>query len=55
MGHWDRVLLNFVIVILVTYNKENLERQETNKNRRRTERHLPKTDERVVLPAEEHR
>ena len=27
------------------YNKENLERQETNKYGRGTERHLPKTDD----------
>ena len=34
---------------LVVYNKENLERQETNKYGRGTERHLPKTDEGVAL------
>ena len=36
-------------------SKENLERQETNKNRRGTERHLPKTDDSVVRPAGERR
>ena len=35
--------------------KENLERQETNKNGRGIEWHLPKTDESVVWPAGEHR
>ena len=30
------------------YNKENLERQETNKNARGTEQHLPKTDESIA-------
>ena len=33
------------------YNKENLERQETNKYGRGTVRHLPKTDESIVQPA----
>ena len=36
------------------YNKENLERQETNKYGRGTERHLPKIDESVVRPAGEY-
>ena len=47
-------LVSFVTQI-VQYNKENLEWQETNKNGRGTERHLPKTDESVVRPAGEHR
>ena len=38
---------------LVVYNKENLERQETDKYGRGTVRHLPKTDESVVRPAGE--
>ena len=42
-------------LFIVVYNKENRERQETNKNGRRTERHLPKTDESVVRPAGERR
>ena len=40
---------------LVVYNKENLERQETNKYGRGTVQHLPKTDESVVWPAGERR
>ena len=36
-------------------NKENLERQETNKNGSGTGWHLPKTDESVVRPAGERR
>ena len=40
---------------MVVYNKENLKRQETNKNGRGTEQHLPKTDESVVQSAGEHR
>ena len=39
----------------VVYNKENLERQETNKYGRGTVRHLPKTDESVVQSAGERR
>ena len=35
-------------------NKVNLERQKTNKNERRTERHLPKTDESVIRLAGAH-
>ena len=31
----------FFLLIQVVYNKENLERRETNKNGRGTERHLP--------------
>ena len=30
--------------------RKNLERQETNKNGRGTEQHLPKTDENVIRP-----
>ena len=37
------------------YNKENLERQETNKYGRGTVRHLPKTDESIVRPMGERR
>ena len=33
---------------VVVYNKENLERQETNKYGRGTEQHLPKNDESAV-------
>ena len=39
----------------VVYNKENLERQETNKYGRGTERHLPKTEESIIRPAGVHR
>ena len=42
-------------LLLIYYNKENLERQETNKYGRGTERHLPKTDESVVRPVGERR
>ena len=42
---------NFTVV----YNKENLERQETNKYGSGTERHLPETDESVVRPAGDRR
>ena len=38
---------------IVLYNKGNLERQETNKYGRGTERHLPKTDESIVRPTDE--
>ena len=51
-GKCFRPALN-VLVFMVVYNKENLERQETNKYGRRTERHLPTTDESVVRPAGE--
>ena len=49
---YERILS---LVHPVVYNKENLERQETNKYGRGTERHLPKTDESVVRPAAERR
>ena len=39
--------------IFVVYNKENLERQETNKYGRGTERHLPKTAESIIRPTGE--
>ena len=39
----------------VVYNKENLERQETNEFGRGTEWHLPKTDKSVVRPTSERR
>ena len=40
-------------LLLVVYNKENLERQETNKYGRGIVWHLPKADESVVRPAGE--
>ena len=40
---------------MVVYDKENLERQETNKYGRGTEQHLPKTDESVIWPTGERR
>ena len=43
----------FMNITLFVYDKENLERQETNKYGRGTVQHLPKTDERVVRPAGE--
>ena len=43
-----------LILLHVVYNKENLKgMKQTNKYGRGTERHLPKTDERVVRPAGE--
>ena len=47
--------MKHLLLINIVYNKENLERQETNKNGRGTERHLPKTDESIIRPAGEHR
>ena len=49
------VICNFWIAFIVSivYNKENLERQETNKYGRGTERHLPKTNKSVARPAGE--
>ena len=44
-----------IVFFHVWYNKENLERQETNKNGKGTEQHLPKTDESVVRPSGERR
>ena len=44
-----------LLLTLFVYNKENLERQETDKYGRGTEEHLPKTDESVVRPAGERR
>ena len=37
-----------MLCFMIVYNKENLERQETNKYGRGTVRHLPKTDESVA-------
>ena len=46
--HHIATLVVFIHLLKVVHNKENLERQETNKYGRGTEQHLPKTDESVV-------
>ena len=48
-------ILEFSDNAKIVYNKENIERQETNKYGRGTEQHLPKTDKSVFRPAGEHR
>ena len=50
----DNPIISDTLLPLMHYNKENLKKQETNKNGRRTEWHLPKTDERIVWPMDEH-
>ena len=47
-------MLHSLDIVLVVYNKKNLERQERNKYGRGSMRHLPKTDESIARPAGEH-
>ena len=56
--HKPLKIQTFILISLLLYElciiEKNLERQETNKNGRGTEWHLPKTDECVIRPAGEH-
>ena len=60
LHHWAIQDKHWAMTELISYtgclyNKENLERQETNKNGRGTERHLRKTYESVVRLAGDRR
>ena len=53
--HYVQCLVSIIITLLYIIRKTLKGRKQTNKYRRRIERHLPKTDESIVRPAGERR